>query len=109
MLGLITGFQAPQIAITQSAQRLARDESPPRTHVTQPCMSTFHPADTVVCRANLQHTSLELPSVIGNDFRDVLVCDALGMLTATLRARWSSLEIKRTLSMRQLRLLRFWR
>ena len=38
-------------------------------------MSTFRLADTVLFQANLQYTIAELPSVIGNDFRGVLVCD----------------------------------
>lgn len=99
VLRLTTGFQVTQGAITQAAQRLACDGSPLATHVTalnralraapyvhhddtgwridatQAWVSTFRSADTVVFRANPQHTNAELRAVIGNDFRGVLVCD----------------------------------
>jgi hypothetical protein len=99
VLGLTTGLQVSQGAITQAAQRLARDGSPLAMHIasleqelraapyvhhddtgwrmnaTQAWVSTFRSAETVLFRANLQHTNVELRAVLGDAFRGVLVCD----------------------------------
>ena len=98
-LSLTTGIRVSQGAITQAAQRLARDGSPLAVHVesleqelraapyvhhddtgwrmnaTQAWVSTFRSAETVLFRANLQHTNVELRAVLGDAFRGVLVCD----------------------------------
>lgn len=69
-------------------------------------MSTFRPADTVLFRAKLQHTIAELPSVIGNDFRGVLVCDRSGHVDGDVAGQAVKLKDQETPLVRQLRLLR---
>lgn len=69
-------------------------------------MSTFRPPDTVLFRAKRQHTIAELPSVIGNDFRGVLVCDRSGYVDGDVGGQAVKLEDQETPPMRQLRVLR---
>lgn len=99
VMSLLSGVQVTQGAITQAAQRLAADGSPLAAHVdalqahvqqapfvhhddtgwrigTQNAwVGAFRSADTVVFRANLQHTNVEVRDGLGQNFAGVLVCD----------------------------------
>lgn len=99
VMNLLGGLQVTQSAITQAAQRLAADGRPLVAHVdalqvhvqqaafvhhddtgwrigTQNAwVGTFRSADTVLFRANLQHTNVELRQGLGQNFSGVLICD----------------------------------
>jgi len=99
VMDLLGSLQITQSAITQAAQRLAADSGLLAAHVgtlqvqvqqapfvhhddtgwrigTQNAwVSTFRSADTVVFRANLRHTNVELREGLGQNFTGVLICD----------------------------------
>ncbi|WP_161882606.1 IS66 family transposase [Deinococcus alpinitundrae] len=99
VMNLLGGIQVTQSAITQAAQRLAADGGLLGAHVgtlqvqvqqapfvhhddtgwrigTQNAwVSTFRSVDTVVFRANLRHTNVELREGLGQNFMGVLICD----------------------------------
>ncbi len=99
VMNLLGGVQVTQGAITQAARRLAADGSPLAAHVealqaqvqhapfvhhddtgwrigTQNAwVGAFRSADTVVFRANLQHTNVEVRQGLGQNFAGVLVSD----------------------------------
>ena len=99
VMNLLGGLQVTQSAITQAAQRLAADGHPLAAHVdalqahvqqaafvhhddtgwrigTQNAwVGTFRSTDTVLFRANLQHTNVELREGLGQNFAGVLICD----------------------------------
>ncbi|MGY2896631.1 IS66 family transposase [Deinococcus sp. UYEF24] len=99
VMNLLGGIQITQGAITQAAVRLAADGSPLAAHVealqtqiqqapyvhhddtgwrigTQNAwVGVFRSADTVLFRANLRHTNLEVREGLGENFAGVLVSD----------------------------------
>ncbi|GAA3994095.1 IS66-like element ISRhru2 family transposase [Deinococcus rubellus] len=99
VMNLLGSVQVTQSAITQAAQRLAADGSPLADHVdalqahvhhaafvhhddtgwrigTQNAwIGAFCSADTVVFRANLRHTNVEVWEGLGQHFAGVLVSD----------------------------------
>ncbi|KQR03672.1 transposase [Deinococcus sp. Leaf326] len=99
VMDLLGGLQITQSAITQAAQRLAADGSPLAIHVDalqaqiqqapfvhhddtgwrisaqNAWVGTFRSADTVVFRANLRHTNVEVREGLGQNFAGVLVSD----------------------------------
>ena len=99
VMDLLGGLQVTQSAITQAAQRLAVDGGPLAVHVdtlqTQiqqasfvhhddtgwrvsaqnAWVGAFRSADTVVFRANLRHTNVEVREGLGQHFAGVLVSD----------------------------------
>ena len=99
VMNLLGGLQVTQSAITQAAQRLAADGRPLAAHVdalqahvqqapfvhhddtgwrigTQNAwVGAFRNADTVLFRANLRHTIVELREGLGQNFAGVLICD----------------------------------
>ncbi|UWX64009.1 IS66 family transposase [Deinococcus rubellus] len=99
VMELLTALPVTQSAITQAAQRLAADGHPLTAHVnalqadlqqapfvhhddtgwrvgTQNAwVGAFRSADTVLFRANLQHTNVELREGLGQNFAGVLICD----------------------------------
>lgn len=99
VMNLLGGVQVTQGAITQAAVRLATDGRPLAAHVdalqahvqqapfvhhddtgwrigTQNAwVGTFRSADTVLFRANMQHTNVELREGLGQNFAGVLICD----------------------------------
>ena len=99
VMNLLGGLQVTQSAITQAAQRLAADGRPLAAHVdalqahvqqapfvhhddtgwrigTQNAwVGAFRNADTVLFRANLRHTNVELRERLGQNFAGVLICD----------------------------------
>ncbi|WP_240740944.1 IS66 family transposase [Deinococcus sp. Arct2-2] len=99
VMTLLSGVQVTQGAITQAAQRLAADGRPLAAHVealqahvqqaafvhhddtgwrigTQKAwVGAFRSADTVVFRANLRHTNVEVREGLGQNFAGVLVSD----------------------------------
>jgi len=98
-MNLLGGIQVTQSTITQAAQRLAVDGGFLAAHVdtlqvqvqqapfvhhddtgwrigTQNTwVGAFRSADTVVFRANLRHTNVELREGLGQNFAGVLVSD----------------------------------
>ena len=99
VMNLLGGIHITQGAITQAAQRLAADGSPLAAHVdtlqthvqqapfvhhddtgwrigTQNAwVGVFRSAHTVVFRANLRHTNVELRDGLGENFAGILVSD----------------------------------
>lgn len=99
VMNLLGGVQVTQGAITQAAVRLAADDRPLAAHVDalqahvqqapfvhhddtgwrignqNAWVGTFRSADTVLFRANLQHTNVEVREGLGQNFAGVLVSD----------------------------------
>jgi len=99
VMNLLGGIRVTQSAITQAAQRLAADGHPLAAHVadlqvqvqqapfvhhddtgwrigTQNAwVGAFRSADTVIFRANLRHTNVEVREGLGQNFAGVLVSD----------------------------------
>lgn len=99
VMELLGGIQVTQSAITHAAVRLAADGRPLAAHVdalqthlqqasfvhhddtgwrigTQNAwVGAFRSADTVLFRANLQHTNVELRDGLGQNFAGILICD----------------------------------
>ena len=99
VMELLSGLQVTQSAITQAAVRLATDGRPLAAHVDalqaqlqqapfvhhddtgwrvgaqNAWVGAFRSADTVLFRANLQHTNVELRDGLGQNFVGILICD----------------------------------
>ena len=99
VMNLLGGVQVTQSAITQAARRLAADGRPLAAHVEalqahvqqapfvhhddtgwrigtrNAWVGVFRSADTVLFRANLRHTNVELRDGLGENFAGILISD----------------------------------